>query len=178
MQKKEEIFSHLISPKALTYRIKKENSILYYKIRSSQNTNEFIRLKPDGSHHIIVNIKIYFRSNSTPFHLLCHTAQSIWFDRINTWLTQICDFCLSGGALYACGLSGIFEVETPLLDLFLFASLIAAVDPVAVLAVFEEIHVNEILYIVVFGESLLNDAVTVSHFWLNRLGNIKTKLCA
>lgn len=68
---------------------------------------------------------------------------------------------ISGSSLYACNLINLFGKQIPVLDIFLFSSLIAAVDPVAVLAVFEEIHVNEILYIVVFGESLLNDAVTV-----------------
>jgi len=66
-----------------------------------------------------------------------------------------------GLALWGVGLTGVYGMELPLLDTFLFSSLISAVDPVAVLAVFEEIHVNEILYIIVFGESLLNDAVTV-----------------
>merc|ERR1712012_18501 len=66
------------------------------------------------------------------------------------------------GALYACGVGGLFGADPPnILESFLFSSLISAVDPVAVLAVFEEIHVDEILYIVGFGESLLNDAVTV-----------------
>ncbi|KAI5107022.1 sodium/hydrogen exchanger 2 [Silurus meridionalis] len=43
----------------------------------------------------------------------------------------------------------------------LFASIIAAVDPVAVLTVFEDVNIHEQLYIVAFGESLFNDAVTV-----------------
>ena len=47
------------------------------------------------------------------------------------------------------------------MEAFLFSSLISAVDPVAVLAIFDEIGVNKSLYFLVFGESLFNDGVTV-----------------
>ncbi|KAM4735050.1 sodium/hydrogen exchanger 1-like [Anableps anableps] len=53
-----------------------------------------------------------------------------------------------------------------LLPCLMFGSIISAVDPVAVLAVFEEIHINELLQILVFGETLLNEGVTVVLFAL------------
>ena len=46
-------------------------------------------------------------------------------------------------------------------ECLIFSSLISAVDPVAVLAIFEEINVHMGLYFLVFGESLFNDGVTV-----------------
>ncbi|XP_072025133.1 sodium/hydrogen exchanger 2-like [Amphiura filiformis] len=64
-----------------------------------------------------------------------------------------------GFSLY--GISLWFEKDIRLLECLTFSSLISAVDPVAVISVFEEIHVNEVLHILVFGESLLNDAVTI-----------------
>ncbi|XP_038653509.1 sodium/hydrogen exchanger 1 [Scyliorhinus canicula] len=67
-----------------------------------------------------------------------------------------------GVGLYAvCQIKGSGLENITLLPNLLFGSIISAVDPVAVLAVFEEIHINELLHILVFGESLLNDAVTV-----------------
>lgn len=67
-----------------------------------------------------------------------------------------------GGVMYGvCQIKGAQLSDVDLLSCLLFGSIISAVDPVAVLAVFEEIHINELLHILVFGESLLNDAVTV-----------------
>ncbi|XP_063828275.1 sodium/hydrogen exchanger 3 isoform X5 [Ostrinia nubilalis] len=90
----------------------------------------------------------------------------LFFDHLGTILLfavvgTVFNTLTIGASLWACGQTGMFGCTTPLLDMLLFGALISAVDPVAVLAVFEEIHVDEILYIVVFGESLLNDAVTV-----------------
>ncbi|KAI6182893.1 Sodium/hydrogen exchanger [Aphelenchoides bicaudatus] len=63
------------------------------------------------------------------------------------------------GILYL--FSSFYTMEITFLNLTLFSTLISAVDPVAVLSVFTEVRVNELLYICVFGESLLNDAVTI-----------------
>ena len=45
-----------------------------------------------------------------------------------------------------------------------YSSLISAVDPVAVLSVFEAVNANQQLYFLVFGESVLNDGVTFVMF--------------
>ncbi|KAK0401327.1 hypothetical protein QR680_015719 [Steinernema hermaphroditum] len=66
-----------------------------------------------------------------------------------------------GGSLYLLGQFNLFSVPFSAFEILLFASLISAVDPVAVIAVFEEIHVNEFLFVNVFGEALFNDGVTV-----------------
>ncbi|XP_052816084.1 probable Na(+)/H(+) antiporter nhx-9 isoform X2 [Mya arenaria] len=66
-----------------------------------------------------------------------------------------------GVSLWAVSLWGLVGRTISLLHCLIFSALISAVDPVAVISVFEEVHVNEMLYIIVFGESLLNDGVTV-----------------
>ncbi|KAJ8310143.1 hypothetical protein KUTeg_012008 [Tegillarca granosa] len=53
------------------------------------------------------------------------------------------------------------NLDVTFIQILVFSSLIVAVDPVAVLAVFNEVGVNKVLYFLVFGESLLNDGVTV-----------------
>ncbi|XP_074483354.1 sodium/hydrogen exchanger 2-like [Sebastes fasciatus] len=67
-----------------------------------------------------------------------------------------------GLSLFAICQIEVFGVQDiNLQENLLFASIISAVDPVAALNVFEDIGVNEQIYIVIFGEGLFNDAVTI-----------------
>ncbi|RQM24611.1 hypothetical protein B5M09_002780 [Aphanomyces astaci] len=76
------------------------------------------------------------------------------------WGTLI-SACATGLTLYfasSCGwIPSIDWVEA-----FLFGALLSAVDPVATLAVFQKLNVPPVLFNVVFGESVLNDAVAIA----------------
>ncbi|CAH8821524.1 unnamed protein product [Trichobilharzia szidati] len=76
----------------------------------------------------------------------------------------VLNFLIIGFMMYALWISDGFgppELDFDLKGFLLFSSLIVAVDPVAVLAIFQDIGVELGLYYIVFGESLFNDAVTV-----------------
>ncbi|RDD41275.1 Sodium/hydrogen exchanger 9 [Trichoplax sp. H2] len=66
-----------------------------------------------------------------------------------------------GGIMYAF-VSRIRSVNGfNFVDCLLFGAMISATDPVTVLAIFHDLHVDSKLYALVFGESVLNDAVAI-----------------
>ncbi|KAK7114996.1 sodium/hydrogen exchanger 8-like [Littorina saxatilis] len=65
-----------------------------------------------------------------------------------------------GGGVYLLGQAKV-AYELTMIESFAFGSLISAVDPVATLAIFQALDVDPILYMLVFGESVLNDAVSI-----------------
>ena len=47
---------------------------------------------------------------------------------------------------------------------FAFGSLISATDPVAVLNIFKTLNADKMLYFIIFGESIINDAIAVIYY--------------
>uniref|UniRef100_A0A452FAA3 Sodium/hydrogen exchanger n=1 Tax=Capra hircus TaxID=9925 RepID=A0A452FAA3_CAPHI len=66
-----------------------------------------------------------------------------------------------GGGIYFLGQHYRVAPSFSLPDSFAFGSLISAVDPVATIAIFNALHVDPVLNMLVFGESILNDAVSI-----------------
>ncbi|XP_076022915.1 sodium/hydrogen exchanger 8 [Genypterus blacodes] len=65
-----------------------------------------------------------------------------------------------GGGIYFLGQADVIYKMT-MTDSFAFGSLISAVDPVATIAIFNALNVDPVLQMLVFGESILNDAVSI-----------------
>ncbi|XP_059156900.1 sodium/hydrogen exchanger 6-like isoform X3 [Physella acuta] len=53
------------------------------------------------------------------------------------------------------------DIKITLNECFIFGAYLSATDPVTVLALFNDLHVDVDLYALVFGESVLNDAVAI-----------------
>ncbi|EFJ26606.1 hypothetical protein SELMODRAFT_97180 [Selaginella moellendorffii] len=66
--------------------------------------------------------------------------------------------------LYLAGVIRHLSKEAPLLDSLMFGALISAIDPVATLSIFQDVHAPTLLYNLVLGESLVNDASAIVLF--------------
>lgn len=91
-----------------------------------------------------------FRKNAGPI---------LTFAGLGTVVAVLVTASASYGLLAATGLR-----ELPWSHAFLFAAIIAATDPISVLALFKEAGVDKRLYVIVEGESLLNDGLAVVAF--------------
>jgi sodium/hydrogen exchanger-like protein 6/7 len=58
-------------------------------------------------------------------------------------------------------LFGLEGLRFTLLECLIFGSTLSATDPVTILAIFNTYKVDPKLYTIIFGESILNDAVSI-----------------
>ncbi|XP_014260307.1 sodium/hydrogen exchanger 8 isoform X2 [Cimex lectularius] len=65
-----------------------------------------------------------------------------------------------GGGVYFLGLAQV-AYKLSFMESFAFGSLVSAVDPVATVAIFHALDVDPVLNMLVFGESILNDAIAI-----------------
>ncbi|XP_050077181.1 sodium/hydrogen exchanger 8 [Anopheles maculipalpis] len=65
-----------------------------------------------------------------------------------------------GSGVYLLGLAEV-AYRLNFVESFAFGSLISAVDPVATVAIFHALNVDPVLNMLVFGESILNDAISI-----------------
>lgn len=67
-------------------------------------------------------------------------------------------------AIFCYAISTSAIVNLTMVECWLFGSLISAIDPVATIAIFEQFRVDNALFNLIFGESILNDATVIVLF--------------
>ena len=71
---------------------------------------------------------------------------------------------VTGGLLYAMVRAGVVATDFTFNQLLLFSSLISSTDPIATLAILKAVKAKPPLYDLIFGESALNDALSIVLF--------------
>jgi sodium/hydrogen exchanger 8 len=131
------------------------------------NTESIAHFNRDIFYYVLLPPVIFeagFSLHKRPFFNNLGTI--LVFAVVGTLLTVVA----VGQPLYEIGRAGWFrdaatgadvlDFRTPL-DAYLFAGCISATDPVATLSIMGAMGVDERLYAIVFGESVLNDAVAI-----------------
>ncbi|KAL4616831.1 sodium/hydrogen exchanger 9-like [Arapaima gigas] len=124
-------------------------------------------------HKLTFNPEIFFNLFLPPiiFHGAYRLNQRLFFSNIGSVLTfaflgtliscGIIGACMYGFVKLMVHLGHAADGDFGLKDCLFFGSLMSATDPVTVLAIFAELRVDPDLYILLFGESVLNDAVAI-----------------
>ncbi|KAI8070987.1 Sodium/hydrogen exchanger family-domain-containing protein [Gongronella butleri] len=79
------------------------------------------------------------------------------FAMIGTFIAAI----VTGVLTYLYSLLHLEGIHVSFLDSMIFGSILSATDPVTILAIFSQLHVDPTLFSIISGESLLNDAVAI-----------------
>ncbi|PAV83361.1 hypothetical protein WR25_16109 [Diploscapter pachys] len=130
-------------------------SILRYT--SNKDWSEIEALSPDVFFLILLPPMIFegaYNINKGSF--FSNFVPILTFAILGTTISSI----FIGLCLYVLGLADLIY-KLNVFEAVAFGSMISAVDPVATLAIFNVVKVDELLRMLVFGESMLNDAVSI-----------------
>lgn len=86
------------------------------------------------------------------------TAQTFAF--AGTFISAV----VLGAIVYIWALLGLEGLSLTFVECLIFGSTLSATDPVTILSIFNAMKVDPKLYSIIFGESLLNDAVSIVMF--------------
>jgi len=118
------------------------------------------------------NHQIFFHILLPPIILYAgYSLEELHGDVFFSNIRSICTFAILGTLIstvvvsllsWAAAAGGV--VSLSLTECWIFGALISAIDPVSTLSIFESSHVEDELFNLVFGESVLNDAVSIVLF--------------
>lgn len=129
-----------------------------------------VRLIPETSIREMLNFKhtVFFNLLLPP--IILNSGYELRQETFFRHFGSILVFAFLGTFISAVGLGvlvyiysflGLESLNFSLLECLIFGSTLSATDPVTILAIFNQLKVDPKLYSIIFGESLLNDAVSI-----------------